>query len=215
MDELELLKKDWQEKGKSIPKLSYDELSKMIWKRSSSIVKWIFYISVFELALVLVLNFIFARDKEYWESTQEANLTGFTIFTYVITFGLIIYFMIRFYKNYKAISSTDDTKTLMENILKTRKTVKNYIKITISFTAVVFIVTIVAMLVNDENFRAQIREATNGEPTTLFWVMFTIVIVISMAIVLVLFWLFYQLIYGLLLRKLNQNYKELERMELQ
>ena len=42
MDELELLKKDWRKKEEYLPKLSYDEIYKMIWKKSSSIVKWIF-----------------------------------------------------------------------------------------------------------------------------------------------------------------------------
>ncbi len=50
MDELELLKKDWQNKEEHLPKnLSYDEIYKMIWKKSSSIVKWIFYISLSNL----------------------------------------------------------------------------------------------------------------------------------------------------------------------
>ena len=51
MDELELLKKDWQQKDEHLPRLSYDEIHTMIWKKSSSIVKWIFYISIIEVAL--------------------------------------------------------------------------------------------------------------------------------------------------------------------
>ena len=39
MDELELLKKDWQKQGEQLPKLSYEEIYKMIWKKSSSLVK--------------------------------------------------------------------------------------------------------------------------------------------------------------------------------
>lgn len=48
MDELEFLKKDWQRKGEALPRLTFDEIYKMIWKKSSSIVKWIFYISILE-----------------------------------------------------------------------------------------------------------------------------------------------------------------------
>ena len=33
MDELELLKKDWQNKEEHHPKLSFDEIYKMIWKK--------------------------------------------------------------------------------------------------------------------------------------------------------------------------------------
>jgi len=35
MDELELLKKDWQNKEEHLPKLSYEEIYTMIWKKSS------------------------------------------------------------------------------------------------------------------------------------------------------------------------------------
>ena len=33
MDELELLKKDWQKQEQQLPKLSFDEIYKMIWKK--------------------------------------------------------------------------------------------------------------------------------------------------------------------------------------
>ena len=41
LDELELLKKDWQKREANLPKLSYEEIYPMIKKKSSSIVKWI------------------------------------------------------------------------------------------------------------------------------------------------------------------------------
>ena len=39
MDELELLKNDWQKDNANYPKLTYDEIYKMLLKKSSSIVK--------------------------------------------------------------------------------------------------------------------------------------------------------------------------------
>ena len=50
MDELELLKKDWETSSKNYPELNKEELYKLIYKRSSSIVKWIFIISLLEFA---------------------------------------------------------------------------------------------------------------------------------------------------------------------
>ena len=49
MDELELLKKDWQKKDANIPQLSYNDIYEMIWKKSSSIVKWILIISILDI----------------------------------------------------------------------------------------------------------------------------------------------------------------------
>jgi len=63
MDELELLKRDWRKKGKDLPRLSFDEIYKMIWKKSSSIVKWIFIISVIEFLLPLLLYLLPSMAK--------------------------------------------------------------------------------------------------------------------------------------------------------
>ena len=46
MDELEFLKKDWKKQEADFPKLSYNEIYKLIRKKSSSIVKWIFIICI-------------------------------------------------------------------------------------------------------------------------------------------------------------------------
>ena len=57
MDELELLKKDWKKEDKNFPKLSYNEIYKMILKKSSSIVKWIFIISILEFVFWVAISF--------------------------------------------------------------------------------------------------------------------------------------------------------------
>ena len=58
MDELELLKKDWQKQEQGLPKLSYDQIYNMIWKKSSSVVKWIFYVSIVEFLFWITISFI-------------------------------------------------------------------------------------------------------------------------------------------------------------
>ena len=65
MDELELLKKDWKKNDDTkYPKLSYNDIYKMILKKSSSIVKWIFIISLLEFALWTIISFAF-KNTEY------------------------------------------------------------------------------------------------------------------------------------------------------
>lgn len=39
------------------------------------------------------------------------------------------------------------------------------------------------------------------------------ILFVSLMAIIILLWLFYKLIYGILLGKLHKNYKELERME--
>lgn len=48
-DELEILKSDWKKRHTELPKLSYNEIYKMLFKKSTTIVKWIFIISIAEL----------------------------------------------------------------------------------------------------------------------------------------------------------------------
>ena len=63
MDELDLLKKDWKNSESNFPKLSYNDFYGMIHKKSSSIVKWIFIISLLEFVLWLLISFAF-KDNE-------------------------------------------------------------------------------------------------------------------------------------------------------
>jgi dolichyl-phosphate-mannose--protein O-mannosyl transferase len=40
------------------------------------------------------------------------------------------------------------------------------------------------------------------------------VVILTSVVIVGLFWLFYRLLYGILLRKLNTNYKELKKIDL-
>src|SRR5690606_11930522 len=194
-------KKDWKEKEKDLPKLSYDDIYKMIWKKSSSIVKWIFYISLGELLLGILVN-LSLTDKENWQKTKEAHLTEFTIIATIISFVIIFYFSYKFYKNYRIISVTDDARTLIENIIKTRETVKNYIRVSLFYGALVMAFMIVFSVFNDPQVVETINEKTNGDPSLMFWAGIVVGSVLVISIVLVIFWLFYQLLYGILSKRL-------------
>jgi len=212
MDELDLLKKDWKEKEKDLPKLSYDDIYKMIWKKSSSIVKWIFYISLGELLLGIVVN-LSLTDKENWQKFEEAHLTEFTVIATIISFVIIFYFSYKFYKNYRIISVTDDARTLIENIIKTRETVKNYIRVSLFYGALVMAFMIVFSVFNDPQVVETINEKTNGDPSLMFWAGIVVGSVLVISIVLVILWLFYQLLYGILSKRLYANYTELKKIE--
>lgn len=126
MDELDLLKQDWKKQDANLPNIKAKEIYPLLLKRSSSIVKWIFFISVAELALGVVLNLLLA-DHEFWQQVENIHLKNTTIVMYGLGYAISIFFIILFYKRYKAINVTDSASTLMKNILKTRKVVKYYI----------------------------------------------------------------------------------------
>ena len=211
MDDLDLLKKDWKKQEKSLPHLSYDEIYKMIWKKSSSIVKWIFIISIAEFLLGALLNIVLA-DEEYWQQMDKYELTEFVIAVYIVSYLITFYFIFKFYRNYKRISTTDSASQLMRNILKTRKTVKYYIGFILISSAVVFLVTLFLML----RSHALTAETTaNMEFDTKQWLIFIGGTLIALGVLLGVIWLIYRVIYGILLRRLNKNYKELKKLEME
>jgi len=200
MDQLDLLKKDWKKQDASLPKFSFDELSKLIHKKSSSIVKWIFIISVLELVIPHIAYFFMNNDKNT-DLMKQLGLSNFMNVFYAIGYIVIIYFVIRFYKNYKSISVNSNPKELMQNIIKTRKTVKHYIWFNLAMAPVMASVVFYKTF-NSPDF---LEKLPDGTSMILVWFIALIFILIIVGLV----WLFYRLLYGILLNKLKQNYNEL------
>ncbi len=212
MDELDLLKKDWKKQDKSLPHLSYDELYKMIWKRSSSIVKWIFIISIIEFFLGAILNLTLA-DDDYWERMEKFHMTQFTIIIMVISYLFTFYFIFRFYKNYRRINATDTAKQLMETILRTRKTVKYYISFVLISSGISFVAGLYLIIHTHMN-SVTAQPGQDMHFDTMQWLLFIGAIALILAIFLGLIWLIYRIIYGILLKRLHKNYKELRKLEM-
>ncbi|GAA4274882.1 hypothetical protein U6A24_12200 [Aquimarina gracilis] len=206
MDELELLKQGWKRQEDVLPKLSYKEIYQMILKKSSSIVKWIFVISIIEFLLWASLDIIFRVTGVHAEVEKESMGT-FSLIASILSYVILIYFIIRFYLNYKKIQSTDSTKVLMENIIRTRRTVKQYIWINISFFATLMFGTTLYMVFFTEEFQK------NGGGETPIWLII-VVTLITIGVFVGIIALFYRLIYGILTRRLKRNYKELEKLEI-
>lgn len=200
MDQLDLLKKDWKKQEKSLPKLSYDDLSKIIHKKSSSIVKWIFIISVLEL-LLPHLVYLFTDSSTVIEEIKELDLQGFILFMNIFLYSVVLIFIYLFYKNYKSISANSNPKVLMQNIIKTRKTVKYYIWFNLSLIPITG-----GVLIGKQIYATDFLEKL-PEGTSIILVWFVVMLILSLLVVV--FWLFYRLIYGILLNKLKANYKEL------
>ena len=212
MDNLDMLKKDWKTQDQNLPQLSYDQIYQMLWKRSSSIVRWIFVISILELLLSTLLSF-FMIDDTYWENMRLLNLTVFTIVSFVLSYLIAFTFIYFFYRNYKRISVTDDAITLMRNILRTRRTVKTYIAYVLISTFLTSVFILYMSLRNTDYMRVTegVDPANLG---TAEWVGIIAATTVILGAFLGLLWLFYRLIYGILLKKLQRNYKQLKKMEL-
>ena len=123
MKELDLLKNDWQKNNSSFVPIQEVELYKMLHKKSSSIAKRIFVISVFEILFWTGISLFIHTDTYSTNIQIELFCEIFNYFNYVVIF-IFIYL---FYRNYLAISTLVSTNKLMNAILKTRKTVQYYV----------------------------------------------------------------------------------------
>lgn len=209
MDELDLLKKDWNSDKVEYKSYSDSDIAPMLHKKSSSIVKTLFYISIAELVFWLLAGilpyFLSSTFKEKLDTSYEHPLiVGFNILSYCIIL-LFIYFL---YKSYKAISTTDSAKKLMESILKTRKVIKYYVIFNLSLIFLSVPLAFYFEYNDNPEFHQQIVEASTKQMLVVY-----AVVALTAAVFLVLIWLFYRLIYGILLKRLNRNYDELKKLE--
>lgn len=213
MDELEILKKDWKKKENSFNQITEKEIYGMLHKRSSSIVKWILIISVLEILLWSLMSFI-STDEDYTKRLEILHLKQTIQILNYLNYAVIFFFIFQFYKNYKKINSTDSIKQLMISILNTRKTVKYYIWYNLGMIFFSFLIVFIFTLKYDPQIVRSLESLTkNMNENTFYIILFLIVLVISLVIT-TLFWLFYKLIYGILLKRLNSNYEELKKLEI-
>lgn len=212
MEELDLLKKDWKKNENKFPRLSEKEIYAMLHKNSTSVVKWIFLVSIFEFAFFLALTLLL--NDNTGATKMEGYLNDFTITVItVIDYGIMFYFFCLFYINYKKITTTDQVKNLMANILKTRKTVSNYIFVKISFIVILLITIFIVYFNNEPEMQNMRHLAEEQGKVGLVYLMYFVLVAISIAIFALALWLFYKLIYGLLLKRLRKNYDELKKID--
>lgn len=204
MDELELLKRDWKKKEHAYNQVSEKEIYGMLHKKSSSIVKWILIISILEFLLLRILDISSFFDEDNVSLMKKNHLYTFNL---VLTFfNLIVFsgFIYVFYKNFKSINVISSVKQLMTDILKTRKIVTYYIWYNL------ILISVTAFFVLNSFFKY------NQEINKLYDKFPYIFVLGSLAVILFILtiaWLFYKLLYGILLKRLNNNYKELKKLD--
>ncbi len=211
MDQLDKLKKEWQNREQDLPKLSYNSIYNMLLKKSSSIVKWIFIISIIELLFWIGLNFVIPEDN--LKLINEMGIGDIMHYSNIVHFIIFGVFIFLFYKNHQSIKVTDSTKMLMQNILKTRKTVRYFVYYNVGMLASGLIITDIYFYSRSQKLYEIMNFASKGIPEKGFATTFIISQIIVGILAVGLLIAFYWLIYGILLKRLNNNYKELKKMD--
>ena len=202
MEELDFLKQHWKS-DQQFPQVQAETLRKMLHKKSSSIIRWIFIISVLELFVGLLFVFFIPLEKEpqlpfftYLEGTLD-----------LLFYVCIGYFIYSFFKDYTQIRTYTDTKALLGSILKTRKHVDHYITFNIYW-----IFGSCALVIFERISTAVIEHKEIGE-IILTLILCTFVIGILLLITIPIVRFYYRILYRRLTEKLENNYQEILELE--
>jgi|TARA_B110000908_G_scaffold79198_1_gene94915 hypothetical protein len=201
MDLLDDYKKAWDNQPEEIKKISVLEIYKMTQAESSSIVKWIFIIGLLEFAFMILSTFVFDVSNDE-KIMVEMGIYKFVQISQYLTIPILFYFLFLFYKNYKNISTIENTKKLMIKIRKTRRTVRNYVIFNLLYIVYIAAIMTFGMVIAPQG-------SFQNAPG---WLIVLVMLLVT-GIMLLLFWGFYQLLYGILLNKLNRNYTELAKLD--
>lgn len=207
MNDLDLLKTHWQKDNDYI-KFKKEDIMTMVHKSSSSIVKWIFIITLLEFTIIVALNIAsYIKDTNSY-GNSEWLLMG-------LYFIIMIYFMYSFYKYFKQIKNSNNIKQLLKGIVSARKQTLYFI----STNIIIFILNLVfSFIYGDmiEAFKKGYYDANNKIPDSLNeFDKIAIYIGTSMGVIVMLgiVYLYYNLIYLRLTKKLHKNYEELIELE--
>ena len=211
MDLLDKYKKAWINQPEETDTFSALEIYKLAHSKSSSIVKWIFIIALLEFVFWTSLNLF--KPEDFYKIYSDLNLMPFinifTVFNYLIVGA----FLFLFYKNYKKISLIDNTKSLIKSILEIRKTVKYYVIYNLAMVFLISIIVNVTMFSDSDKLLKTMNPKNLSIDISLVLAITIITQIIILIVGLVFLWLFYKLLYGILLKKLNTNYTELTKLD--
>ncbi|RXR17226.1 hypothetical protein EQG63_10560 [Flavobacterium amnicola] len=210
MEELDLLKKTWN-KSDNYPNVSEEKIYGMLHKNSSSAIKWIFIISVIEILFWTGLSFIFSDDTKYTDLLEAYHLKIIIeTFTYV-NYLIIVYFIIKFYRNYKKISTSDSVKGMLASILNSRNTVKYYFWYNLSMIIVIYFIFMISQITHDQKIQQILHDSV--ENSNMRFVFLIGVYLTILIFIIGVFILLYYIMYGLLLKRLKKNFNELKKID--
>lgn len=216
--DLDNLKKTWQE-HKVEPKYSNTEIEAMLNKSSRNYVKYILWISIAEFLVILCLNIYYTFSSDDARSfikmleklgvhntlKLQADFAHLYFVLKIISLLVTAFFVIRFYQNYRKIHVESNLKKLILQIIRFKKTVNLFILINIllllAFTAVLTVFSFIALA----------QQSIHLNHPTLIG--FIVGLVVMTLISVLLIWVYYRIVYGIILKRLGKNLTELQRID--
>lgn len=209
MDDLELLKKDWQqEKANEFHQYTEYDIFAMTKQKSVSVAKWVFIIGILEILFWYGLDFAFSAYEEeiqFQSQFVEKIVNILNIISKIIPITFLSYIL---YLN-KKIRNIECSQRLMKKILLIKNSVQLYIKIVIAQFIIIFMI---GMVVGVLDVMRENNIQTDS-PDSAFIVLILFIMIVILIFIVLFLRLFYHLIYGKLIKQLEENYKELSKIE--
>ena len=216
--DIDSFKQTWQEQDVK-PKYDSTEILQMLNKKSRNYVKYILWISIAEFLLILGVSlYYFFKGEEgnsFVHILQKMNinvtpeiLATLDNFYYVMKFlsvGITLFFVVRFYLNYKRINIEANLKKFILQIMEFKRTVNLFILVNILF---LIFTTLILILFMFSTLSSQNIEMDSATLTGLI-----VGIVVALAFSVGLIWLYYRLIYGIIMKRLSKNLAQLKEIE--
>ncbi|SIS78921.1 hypothetical protein SAMN05421786_102100 [Chryseobacterium ureilyticum] len=218
--DLDSFKKTWQEQPVQ-PKYDNLEILQMLNRKSRNYIKYIFWISVVEFLFFSVAGlFYFFQEEESdnfrkmlerlgaQEAPEVENNFGHAYLAIKILSLLITaYFVLKFYQNYRRIKIEENLKGLITRIINFKKTVNAFILISI--------VLLIAFMLVLTSFIFYTLNSQNIQPTSSNLTIFIVGIIVSTLLAISMIWVYYRLVYGSIIKKLDKNLKQLKEINSQ
>ena len=216
--DLDNFKKTWQEQDKQ-SKYSNADILKMLNQKSRNYVKYILWISIAEFLLFGGISIFYMLYDDGSDNiiklmgrlgivenqTIKADMAHLNFFIKLLSLVITGVFVVIFYKNYKKINLEANIKQFILQILQFKNTVKLFISTNI-ILLVVFNMLIAGFIFN--NVQKQEIHLQSHD-----WWVAILTILATTLFSLALIYIYYKIFYGIILKKLSKNLRQLQKME--
>lgn len=216
--DIDQFKKTWQEQEVQ-PKYNSSEIEEMLNKKSRNYVKYILWISIAELIVILLMNayYVFYGDdttsfmnilekigvKKTFEVEKNLSHLYFLlkIFSILMTAG----FVYLFFDSYRKINVEENLKKFILQIIKFKKTVNAFILMNIALLVLfTFVITgFTLYLLSEQHIHM------DNSTLAVFITGFILMVLICVGLI----WLYYRIVYGIILSRLGRSLEQLKKIE--
>lgn len=218
--DLDSFKKTWQEQPVK-PKYDNNEILKMLNNKSRNYMKYIFWISVIEFLFFSVFGVFYliqSNESDSFLSILEkmgvhrdsqliTKLDNIYLIVKILSLVVTGFFVLKFYQNYRKIKIEEDLKAFITRIITFKKTVNAFI-----LTNIGLLLILISTLIG---FTFYILNVQNVEINNSSFTGFIVGIIVGTILCVILIWVYYRLVYGIIMNRLDKNLNQLKEIESQ